>query len=173
MTPQLGSNSTVLTNLSGTLWRMREVLDHLLFKIFETQLILDSGDQRWLGLASRELDSALQEVRHLEVMRAVESVTVADRLGRSPNMTLQELANIAPAPWPTIFLEHREALRALTAQIDQAAAGTRPPSAPETEVRSLYGRPDALDEAEADVVRKFLADTLSKARQVSLIAFLS
>ena len=38
-----------LTELVNTLWRQREALELLLFKLEEERLVLASGRQRWLG----------------------------------------------------------------------------------------------------------------------------
>ncbi len=181
MTPELGRGTTRLTNLSSTLWRLREVLDHLLFKIFETQLILDSGAHQWLAKAGRELDTALQELRHVEVMRAVETVAVADQLHVPADITLRELAQQVSPPWTSIFDEHRAALRALTARVDEAAErAPRSSDAGDRSDESRFG--DVPDHAtdldtgadlDAEIVRRFVADTLANAQQVSLVTFLA
>src|SRR3954454_13278357 len=122
MARELEGMAAGYTSLSSTLWRLREVLDHLLFKVFETQLVLASGQVKWLAQASRELDAAAQEGRHVEVMRAVETVAIADQLGVPPQLTLARLIRAAPSPWDTIFLEHRDALVDLTAELSRATA---------------------------------------------------
>jgi hypothetical protein len=180
MTPELG-RGTRLTNLSSTLWRLREVLDHLLFKIFETELILESDAHHWLAKAGRELDAALQELRHVEVMRAVETVALADQLHLPADITLGELAEQAPPPWPSIFIEHRTALRALTDRVDGAAERAPEP----TEVGGSPAQPrfaavpdhatdvDLGEDLDVELVRRFVADTLRNARQISLLTFLA
>src|SRR3954452_6755135 len=160
MTPQIGRGTTRLTNLSSTLWRLREVLDHLLFKIFETQLILESDATHWLAKAGRELDAALQELRHVEVMRAVETVAAADQLHSSADITLAELTRRAPAPWTSIFEEHRTALRELTGTVDHALDSA--PRVSET---------TADVDVDIELVRRFATETLGTARQASLITF--
>ena len=184
MTPDLGNSTTRLTTLSSTLWRLREVLDHLLFKIFETQLILQSDAERWLAKAGRELDAALQELRHVEVMRAVEAVALADHLQEPADITLRELADRAPAPWTAIFDEHREALLSLTASLEEAASRAsrsrarsgQPARPPRRRLGDAPERPmdvDMGDQMDVELVRRFLADTLENARQISLTAFLA
>jgi hypothetical protein len=163
--PELERNTAVFTTLSSTLWRLREVLDQLLFKVFETQLVMRSGQPKWLAKASRELDSALQEVRHVEVLRAVETVSIADQLGLPPDVSLRAVAEGAPSPWDEIFREHREALRKLSEEIQSTTA----------EVRKGTAAPEqqTADDEDFDVVRRFLTDTLAKAAQTSLTSFLS
>lgn len=165
--PELESEMTAFTTLSSTLWRVREVLDQLLYKVFVTQLILRADQPRWLAKASRELDAALQELRHVEVLRAVETVTIADQLGVSPELTLAQLARSAPSPWDSILLEHRDALRSLTAEMERATAE---PAA--TAAGQVGDDPDDTD-YELGIVRKFLVETLANAPQASLTAFLA
>jgi hypothetical protein len=133
----------------------------VLFKVFQTELIVRSGEVKWLARTTRELDAALQEARHVEVLRAVETVALADRLGVPPELTAAQLVRLAGTPWDSIFDEHREALVALTADIGRAAA----------DVPALEADDDDPDEA--DLVRKFLAETLANATPASLTAFLA
>ena len=161
MASELEGNATGFTTLSSTLWRLREVLDQLLFKVFQTQLIVRSGQSKWLARTTRELDAALQEARHVEVLRAVETVALADQLRVPPELTLAQLIRIAGTPWDTIFEEHRDALVELTREIRRAAADV-----PAVE-------PGAADPDEADIVRKFLGETLANAMPASLTAFLA
>ena len=52
-----------LNDFSGVLWRERQLLELLLFKLEEEQLILTSGKTRWLGHATREVESVLEQIR--------------------------------------------------------------------------------------------------------------
>jgi hypothetical protein len=111
--------------IASLLWREREILETVLFKIVEEQLVLSSGQTRWLAPANRELQSALDQLRVTEVARAVQVDELCERLGRPAGATLVELAELAPAPWADILLDHREALRTLAAEIDAAAGENR------------------------------------------------
>jgi hypothetical protein len=171
MTPsELESDMTAFTSLSSTLWRLREVLDQLLYRVFVTQLVLRADEPKWLANASRELDGALQELRHIEVLRAVETVTIADQLGLPPDMTLAQLARSAPSPWDTILLEHRDELRVLTA--DMTRATSEPPPAAADEQSGDPERRAGLG-PDVDIVRNFVVETLANAPQASLTAFLT
>ncbi len=161
MASEREGNGAGFTTLSSTLWRLREVLDQLLFKVFQTQLVVRSGELKWLSRTTRELDAALQEARHVEVLRAVETVALADRLGVPPDLTATQLLRLAGPPWDTIFEEHRDALVVLTGDIARAAA-----EVPAVELGDA-------DPDEADLVRKFLAETLANATPASLAAFLA
>src|SRR5215213_2294146 len=98
-----------LTDLSSVLWRSRELLELLLFKLEEEQLLLASGRTRWLAHATREVENVLEELKHAELARAVEVARVAQEIGIPSESSLRELAEAAPAPWDEILNDHREA----------------------------------------------------------------
>ena len=114
-----------LTDLSSVLWRSRELLELLLFKLEEEQLILAAGRSRWLAHATREVEVVLDQIRQTEVARAAYSQDAADDLGLRPDATLGELADAAAAPWPDLLRQHREAFLTLTAEISELAEANR------------------------------------------------
>ncbi|HEX8508791.1 MAG TPA: flagellar export chaperone FlgN, partial [Propionibacteriaceae bacterium] len=82
-----------LTDLSSVLWRSRELLELLLFKLEEEQLLLASGRSRWLPHATREVEVVLDQIRQTEVARAAYSQATALDLGLEPNASLGEVAD--------------------------------------------------------------------------------
>lgn len=114
-----------LTELVNTLWRQRESLELLLFKLEEEQLLLASGRGRWLGFATREVELVLDRIRQTEVLRAVHSDAVAGALGLPPNSSLAVLADAAPEPWSGMLREHRTAFLVVTAEINALAEANR------------------------------------------------
>ncbi len=114
-----------MAEVTSTLWRERELLDLLLFKLEEEQLILASGRTRWLARATREVEAVLEEVRRAELLRAVQVDEAAVELGLPPGPSLQALATAASEPWATILREHREAFLTATAEIQAMAQANR------------------------------------------------
>ena len=114
-----------LTEVSSILWRERELLELLLFKLEEEQLLLAAGRSRWLGHATREVEMVLEEIRRAELGRAVEVEHVAVSLGLEPTASLRELSEHAPAPWDDILREHRNAFLAASAEIQALAQENR------------------------------------------------
>jgi hypothetical protein len=98
-----------LREVSAILWRERHLLELLLFKLDEEQLVLAAGRTRWLPQATREVEMVLEEIRQTELERAVEVSRVALDLGLPAGASLRQLAEAAPAPWPGMLAEHREA----------------------------------------------------------------
>ncbi|NKX51335.1 flagellar protein FlgN [Arthrobacter deserti] len=106
--------------LSATLWRERELLELLVFKLEEEQLLLTAGKSRWLQHATREVEQVLERVREAGLVRTVEVAALAAEWGSAENATLRELVEQAPAgPWGEIFNGHLRALAALAAQIKE------------------------------------------------------
>lgn len=114
-----------LNELSGVLWRERQLLELLLFKLEEEQLVLTSGRTRWLGHATREVESVLEQIRTAELGRAVEAEAAARELGVPEGSSLSVLAASAPAPWDDLLREHHEAFVTLTDEIKSLAESNR------------------------------------------------
>jgi hypothetical protein len=119
------STSMSFSEVSSLLWQEREALELLLFKLVEERLIVASGETRWLAPANREIESVVNQLRGIEVVRAAEVDVVAAQLGREDALTLAELASLADEPWRGILNEHREVLLGLVVQIEQAADENR------------------------------------------------
>src|SRR5437763_2853884 len=105
-----------LTDLSSVFWRLRELLELLLFKLEEEQLLLASGRTRWVAHATREVELVLDQIRRVELVRATHTHAVARELGLPSDVSLVNLANRAPAPWSDLLHQHRRAFLALTAE---------------------------------------------------------
>ena len=106
-----------LPDISAALWRERNLLEMLLFRLDEVQLLLAHGDSRWLGQATGEVEAVLKEIRMTEVLRACLVEAQAPSLGLGPNASLRSLALEAPSPWNELLAEHRIAFLALTDEI--------------------------------------------------------
>jgi hypothetical protein len=113
------------SEVSTLLWREREALQLLLFKLLEEQLIVSAGQTRWLAQANDEIEAALEQLRGTEVLRAAEVDAIADDLGLSTPPTLAELEALAPQPWATLFGEHRHSLLQLVAEVEGATGHNR------------------------------------------------
>jgi hypothetical protein len=120
-----GSGRMSLTDLSSVLWRLRELLELLLFKLEEEQVLLASGRTRWVAHATREVELVLEQIRHAEVVRAAHTHAVATELGLAPDVSMANLAAAAPAPWNELLHQHRRAFVTMTAEITALANANR------------------------------------------------
>ena len=114
-----------LADLSSILWREREMLELLLFKLEEEQLVLAGGRTRWLAHATREVEVVLEQIRATEVIRAVEVEAIGQRLGLGSNPSLGELADAVDEPWRDLLRQHRRAFLTLTTEITGLAEANR------------------------------------------------
>lgn len=114
-----------MEKLSLVLWRERELLETLHYKLEVEQLVLASGRSRWLMHAAREVDGVLATIRETELLRAVAADEAAVGVGMSSNPSLAALAEAAPEPWAEIFAEHRQAFLTVTADIAALADSNR------------------------------------------------
>ncbi|MEZ5171523.1 MAG: flagellar export chaperone FlgN [Acidimicrobiia bacterium] len=178
--------------LSEMLWRERRLLELLLFKLEEEQLVLAAGRNRWLAHATRELETVFEEINVVELERAVTVNPAARWLGLGPDATLREMAEAAPVPWNRLLLRHRDALVALAEEIDAVAeanhelldtqeavaeaggAGTRDADAgfEGAEQAPLAGVPDNVFQLQLQRVARDAAPGATRAVQPSLLEFL-
>ena len=114
-----------LTDLSSVFWRLRELLELLLFKLEEEQLLLASARTRWVAHATREVEMVLDNIRQAEAVRAAHTLAVARELGLPDDVSLAKLVEQAPPPWNDLLREHRKAFLALTAEITALANANR------------------------------------------------
>jgi hypothetical protein len=114
-----------LSEVSNILWRERQLLELLLFKLEVEQLLLASGRTRWLAHAAREIEDILDAIKNAELARAVEVESLATDLGLPNNASLRELAEVAPAPWKHILEEHRAGFITATQEIAGLATSNR------------------------------------------------
>jgi len=100
-----------LQEVSAVLWRERHLLELLLFKLDEEQLVLAAGRTRWLPRATREVEMVLEEL-------AVDMQLPA-------GASLRQLAELAPSPWQGMLVEHRQAFLSLTDEITALVQSNR------------------------------------------------
>lgn len=103
--------------MSTILWRERNLLELLLFKLEEERLVLRSGLDRWLPHATREVELVLVELQRIEGPRSGAVDDLATELGLQPGRSLREVAAAAPPPWDGLLEQHREAFLAATREI--------------------------------------------------------
>ncbi len=106
-----------LPDLAALLWRQRELLEKLAYRLECEQLLLAAGRSKWLALATTEVESMLEELRLVELQRAAAADAVARELGLRPGSSLEELAAGAQPPWTGVLVDHRHALLTLTGEL--------------------------------------------------------
>src|SRR5580765_4260303 len=92
-----------LSDVSNILWRERQLLELLQFKLEEEQLVLLNGKNRWVAHATREVEMIIEQLREVELQRAMAVNSASRELGLDGEPTLRELAAVAPAPWNNLL----------------------------------------------------------------------
>lgn len=106
--------------LSALLWRERELLGLLTFKLEEEQLLLTTGNTKWLHHATREVEQVVEHLRSEALSRELAVATLASEWNLGDQPTLRDIATKAPeGPWAEIFDTHLKELLALTARIKE------------------------------------------------------
>lgn len=111
--------------LSTILWKQRQLLDLLQFKLEEERLLLANGPAKWVAHATREVEMVVDKLRQAELARAATVAGLAGRLGLPADATLQALADTVEAPWQEIFASHRQAFLQATDEISRLAETSR------------------------------------------------
>lgn len=114
-----------MEDLSSVLWRERELLDALLYKLEVEQLVLAGGRTHWLATAAREIEDVLEQIRGIELLRSIELDDIAAELGLEPNPSLHEIADRCEDPWRSIWLDHRAAFTTVATAITKLSESNR------------------------------------------------
>ena len=114
-----------LEKLSLILWRERELLDTLQYRLEVEQMVMANGQGRWLAKAAQDVETVLEEIRGTEILRAIAADEAAAELGLPPNPSLSGLIDRVAEPWQTIMTDHRTAFRAASAEITRLADANR------------------------------------------------
>lgn len=117
---------TAVEELVDTLWLERRLLEFLLYKLVQANLMLMAGNSRFVQPALREVDQVIERVRQAESYRG----TVVERLAREWNkpaasLTLEALAAESPGWAQPLFQEHREGFLRLVNEIERITLENR------------------------------------------------
>lgn len=114
-----------LPDLAAVLWRQRELLEFLAYRLECEQLLLAAGRTRWLATATTEVEVVLDELAVIEMQRGAVSDAAAAELGLPSGASLEEIAGTAQPPWTEVLLEHRGALIAISTELSAMAEASR------------------------------------------------
>lgn len=116
--PQEGVRALGAHELSARLWRERELLELLTFKLEEEQLLLNAGKTRWLPFATREVEQVLERLKQSSLERSIEVSDLALEWGTDEDATLRQIVDRAPTEaWRETFASHLKALDELASGI--------------------------------------------------------
>src|SRR3546814_16934634 len=113
-----------MENLSAILWRERNLLESLLYRLEVEQLVLDSGKTRWLLQAANDVEQVVITIRQTELLSAVASDEVAASVGLEHNTSLRDLAADVEGPRRQVLPEHSDAFALIPSDIAALSATT-------------------------------------------------
>src|SRR4029079_13001718 len=99
-----------LRDVSNILWRERNLLELLAFKLDAERLLARAGRTRWLAHADHEVEMVLGELKAVELERGIQVHALGVERGIDGDATLLLLAESAPDEWAGILTDHRRAL---------------------------------------------------------------
>lgn len=142
------NDHALLDRLAQRLWDERHVVTVLLYKLTVTRLLLAADERRFVADALREVEHAVELLRVGEQARDTAVRDLAGAWRRDPeDLTLDELARIAPEPYGQTFREHLAAFRTLAAEIEGATRENR--ALARTDLSSVADQLDLLTGASA------------------------
>ncbi len=107
-------------DLSMQLMRERELLELLLFKLDEQQMLLATGRNRWIQHAAAEIERVLAAMPTVALSRDALVAAVADEWGAPEATTLRQLIEAAPTDaWREVLSGHLDVMLALADEIEQ------------------------------------------------------
>jgi hypothetical protein len=112
-----------LAALSGALWRVRQELERLQFKLDEVRILLDANRPWWLVIVADETGRTLDEIVKLEQRCVQQLEGINDELetpGDRP-ATLRSVAALVSPEWGDVLTDHRRALTGLRAGVRTTA----------------------------------------------------
>lgn len=107
-----------VNELSTVLYKELELLDDLLYKLTIQELVLEANRPQWVDKSSQEIENIVENIRALELVRALEISAMAEELGLDTISNLDSIVRTIEEPWQSILKSHLEALRNVTSQID-------------------------------------------------------
>jgi len=115
----------VLTELGHVLWRQRDLILRLIYRLEVQQLVLASGRSQWIAVATDDVEDAIADVQRQEVARAALVEDLSGPLGTAPDASLRDLIEAAPSPWDLILAEHHTEFLRLANDAEEAARNNR------------------------------------------------
>ncbi len=106
-------------DLSHQLWTMRELLQHLVFKLEVQALLLSTDRNRWVPFATAEIEATLTAIDEVEQARALASKRLTSQRGLPSNIRLTELIGRLGPPWDALLTQHRLHLLSLQGEIEE------------------------------------------------------
>lgn len=102
----------------------RNSLEHLLYRLTALRALLTGRDEQFLSWAANEVESARNQVRETDLLRAAQVQLLGVHGPNRTIPTLRQLASLAREPWAGILRDHHDALTNMVAEIEVVRYGS-------------------------------------------------
>jgi hypothetical protein len=117
-----GGSTAEVRQLLEVLRHERSALETLLYRCRVGALALAAGDARSSVLAGDEIDEAAEVLAALDAARAVAVAVLCEAWDLTDEVTLDELARLAPEPYGVSLAEAHRGLRSLVRELEVVRA---------------------------------------------------
>jgi hypothetical protein len=111
----------LLGELNQLLWRQRDVLSDVVYRLEVQQLLLVDGRDRWVDRSVEDLERALERVERYQRMQRDLLDELSVHLPVQGGSRLSEVVSVVPSPWDGILEEQQAALLVLITEIESAS----------------------------------------------------
>ncbi|HET8931681.1 MAG TPA: hypothetical protein VFN21_13555 [Acidimicrobiales bacterium] len=113
-----------MQEVADVLRQERNSLEQLLYRLTALRALLTGRDEAFLTWAAGEVESARNQVREVDLLRAAQ-VQLLGVYGPNRTIpTLRQLASLAREPWSGILRDHHDALTNMVAEIEVVRYGS-------------------------------------------------
>lgn len=113
-----------MQEVAEVLRQERNSLEQLLYRLTALRALLAGRDEPFLTWAAAEVETARNQVREIDLLRAAQ-VQLLGVYGPNRTIpTLRQLASLAREPWAGILRDHHDALTNMVAEIEVVRYGS-------------------------------------------------
>ncbi len=107
-----------MQEVADVLRQERTTLERLLYRLTSLRALLDDRDVEFLTWAALDVESARNQVREVDLLRAAQVQLLGVRGPSRSVPTLRQLASLAREPWAGMLRYHHDELTDLVAEIE-------------------------------------------------------
>jgi hypothetical protein len=112
-----------MQEVADVLRQERNSLEQLLYRLTALRALLAGRDEAFLSWAAGEVETARNQVREVDLLRAAQVQLLGVYGPSRTTPTLRQLASLAREPWSGILRDHHDALTNMIAEIEVVRYG--------------------------------------------------
>ncbi len=112
-----------MQEVADVLRQERNALDQLLYRMTALRALLTGRDEAFLTWAAAEVETARNQVREVDLLRAAQVQLLGVHGPNRATPTLRQLAALAREPWSSMLRDHHDGLTNTVAEIEVVRYG--------------------------------------------------